>query len=109
MAGTAQAARGEAGSDALRALVGQTVVDDDGPLLRQAEKARARIALRRPRRDRADLGEAEAEAVEQAQGAAALVPAGGESDGVGEAQPGDLGREAGFVPLQAGARKGRDC
>jgi hypothetical protein len=53
-------------------------------IFRQAEQARPRIALLRPRRDGTHLDEAEAPAEQRVRHFGILVEAGGEADGIGE-------------------------
>ncbi len=60
---------------------------------RQAEHARLRVARLRPRRDRADLDEAEAQRQQRIDVRAVLVQAGGQADRVGEGQAEGLGRQ----------------
>ena len=63
--------------------------------LRQAEQARLRVARLRPRRDGADLEEAEAQRGQRVDVLAVLVEAGGQADGVGEVEPHHAHRLAG--------------
>ncbi len=66
---------------------------DHRPVLRQPEQPRLRISRLRPRSQRSDLDEAEAEAEHLAIDLAVLVEARGEADRVRKVDPGDLDRQ----------------
>src|SRR5579885_1996416 len=76
----------------IHALVVEAEPVDDRALLGQAEHARPRITRLRPRRNRADLDEAEAHAVEGFDALAVLVEPGGEADAIAEFQAHQLHR-----------------
>ena len=67
----------------------ETHAVDDRPVLHQPEQPRLRIARLRPRRDRPDLDEAEAETEHLFRYFGILVEARGEPDGRGELETGD--------------------
>ena len=69
------------------AVVVEAEAVDHRLVLGQAEHARLRIARLRPRRDRADLDEAEAQRQQRVDVRAVLVQAGGQADRVGNVRP----------------------
>ncbi len=80
------AARRQAPMQRVVAVIVEAEAVDDGPVGRQPEDARARIALLRQGRDRADLDEAEAEIEERVDHFAVLVEAGGEPERIGKVE-----------------------
>ena len=78
---------------------------DDAAVLVQPEQPRLRIAGLRARRQRADLGEAEAK-LQQARGhAGVLVEAGGHAERIREIQPEHVCREAAVIDRRRRQRK----
>src|SRR5690606_17533198 len=71
---------------------------------RQAEQARGRVAWLRPRRDRADLDEAEAQPEQRVDVGAVLVQARGQAHRVGEVETERAGGEGPRRGAEKGAR-----
>ena len=78
----------------LEALIVEAEAVDDGRVLCQAEQPRAGVAGLWPRRQRADLDEAETELQHGGRNLGVLVEAGGEPERIGKPQPQDLDRQA---------------
>jgi hypothetical protein len=79
--------RAQAGSHRVGAAVVEAQPVDERSIVDQPEHPRLRVARLRPRRDGADLDEAEAEREQRVDAARVLVEAGGQADGRRELEP----------------------
>ena len=78
---------------------------DDAALLDKPEQPRLRIARLRPWRDRANLGEAEAELQDRIGYLGILVVSGGKPDRIGKIEPGKVHRKPRVAYCRAGWQK----
>ncbi len=90
--GRAAAARGKPGGGRLHAAAVETIAVDDGPVLRQPEDPRARIAGLRKRGDGAKLDMTEPEPERPVRTGGVLVETGGEAERIAEGKPGNIYR-----------------